>query len=140
MFYATAIMLLKPLASDTRGVAFNIMNIIFMFVAIWLGTVFGAGFASMLGFGGGLIGALVVGFIVYVIYTLVSGGKIQLMQGIIFAVLVYVAQLVAGFIGGNFGLGGGLLGLGVSAIVLSFLWGWFGGKGKGIGKGRGKLF
>lgn len=100
-----------------------------MAVAIWLGTFIGAGIASFLGFAGGLLGAIIVGFIMYIIYTLLTGGKINLYKGIIFAVVVWIAQMVSGVIGGKMGLTGGLLGLLVTAFIASFLWGWFGGRG-----------
>lgn len=105
-----------------------------MIVAIWLGTFIGAGLSGVIGLGGGIVGSFIVGFIVYLIYTLLHGGKIVLMQGLIFAILVYVAQIIAGLIGGYTGLGGGLVGLGITGFVLAMLWGWFGGK-KGSVKG-----
>ena len=87
---------------------FNIMGIIFMMVAIWLGTMIGSSVASMLGFAGGIIGAVVVGFMVYIVWALISGQKINLMNGVIFAVLVYIAQLIARMIFGATGFGGGM--------------------------------
>lgn len=113
---------------------FDIMGIILMIVAVWLGTFAGAGISGVIGLGGGILGTFVVGFIVYLIYTLVHGDKIELVSGLIFAILVYVAQIVAGVIGGYTGLGGGLIGLVFTGFILAMLWGWFGGK-KGSVKG-----
>jgi hypothetical protein len=108
---------------------FNIMAIAFMAVAIWLGTLLGSAIASMFGVSGGLIGSFAVGFVVYVIYTkLQGGGKISIEQGAIFAVLVFVAQIIAGLIGGYTGLSGGLFGLLIESVVLSIIYGYFGGK------------
>jgi len=101
-----------------------------MFVAIWLGSMIGSGVASMLGMAGGILGAVVVGGVVYAIFALVKGEKMSLMSGLIFAVLVYVAQLLAGMVSGALGMGGGLVVLGIEAVLLSFLWGSFGASGK----------
>ena len=108
---------------------FDIMGILFMAVAIWLGTSIGSGLAGMVGFGGGILGALVVGFVVYLIWAVLSGVPIKLLSGVIFAVLVWIAQMIMGLVGGRLGLGGGILGLILTAVMLSFLWGWFGGRG-----------
>ena len=120
---------------------FNIMGIIFMMVAIWLGTMIGSSVASMLGFAGGIIGAVVVGFMVYIVWALISGQKINLMNGVIFAVLVYVAQLISGMVFGATGFGGGIIGYFITAFILSFLWGWIGrgsAKTSGIVTAKGK--
>lgn len=121
---------------------FNILGIILMMAAIWLGSMFGSGVASMFGFGGGIVGAVIVGLLTYVVYTLISGQKINIMSGVIFALLVYVAQLVSGLIASNTGFGGGIIGLFITAVVLSFLWGYIG-KGSNspitLGKSKGRL-
>jgi len=118
---------------------FNIMGIIFMMVAIWLGTMIGSSVASMLGFAGGIIGSVVVGFMVYIVWALISGQRINLMNGSIFAVLVYVAQLISGMIFGATGWGGGIIGYFMTAFILSFLWGWIGrGSAKTLGISTGK--
>lgn len=103
---------------------FNLMGIILMALAIWLGTIVGSSVASMTGFAGGLVGALVVGFVIYVIWALVTGQKIGLMNGVIFAVLVYLANIISAFIFGAVGIGGGIIGYFVTAVVLSLLVGW----------------
>ena len=118
---------------------FNIMGIIFMMVAIWLGTMIGSSVAAMLGFAGGIIGAIVVGFMVYIVWALISGQRINLMNGVIFAVLVYIAQLISGMIFGVTGWGGGIIGYFITAFILSFLWGWIGrGSAKTLGISTGK--
>ena len=118
---------------------FNIMGIIFMMVAIWLGTMIGSSVAAMLGFAGGIIGAIVVGFMVYIVWALISGQRINMMNGVIFAVLVYIAQLISGMIFGATGWGGGIIGYFITAFILSFLWGWIGrGSAKTLGISTGK--
>lgn len=110
------------------------MGIIFMMVAIWLGTMIGSSVASMLGFAGGIIGAIVVGFMVYIVWALISGQRINLMNGVIFAVLVYIAQLISGMIFSATGWGGGIIGYFMTAFIMSFLWGWIGrGSAKTLG-------
>jgi len=102
-----------------------------MMLAIWLGTFIGSGIAVFLGFAGGIIGSLIVGAIIYVVYCFATGRKIVLWAGVIFAVLMWIAQILAGMVSGATGLGGGLIGLLVTAVIMSFLWGNFGTKWSG---------
>jgi len=69
----------------------------------------------------------VIGFAVYVIWAFLSGQKIQLLKGVIFAVLVLIANMIAGAVQGATGIGGGILTYVVQALILAFLWGYFGG-------------
>lgn len=108
---------------------FDFMGIIFMAIAIVLGNMVGSMVAGMVGMGGGLIGAFIVGSIIYVIFCFLTGSSINLMQGLIFAVLVYVSGLLTAYIGSATGFTGGIIGLLLNAIVLATLWGYFG-KGK----------
>jgi len=109
-------------AWDTRGtMKFDIMGIVLMMVAIWAGTFIGNAVASMIGFGGGLIGAIVVGFVIYLIWTLLNGIKIDLMDGLMFSVMVYLAQIIQNMLSGFIGFGGSIIGLFFSAVILSFL-------------------
>lgn len=105
---------------------FNIMGIVLMMVAVGVGSFFGASVASWFGMAGGLIGSLIVGFIVYAIWAILSGAKIKLWAGLIFAIMVWLANLLASAIQGATGFGGGILGLGIVAIIASFLWANFG--------------
>lgn len=107
---------------DTRGaMKFNIMGIVLMMVAIWLGTFMGNIVAGMVGFAGGLFGAIIVGFVIYIVWALINGKKIDLMNGVLFAVLVYLAQLIQNALSGVIGFGGSIFGLFFTAIILSFL-------------------
>ena len=111
-----------------------------MMIAIGLGSLIGSSVATMFGFAGGLIGSIIVGFIVYLIWAFLSGQKIKLWAGLIFAIMVWLANIIAGGIHGATGFGGGIIGLGITAVILSFLWGYFG-KGMGMGtsgSGKGK--
>lgn len=105
---------------------FSIWGIIFMMIAIGIGSLLGSLIASFMGLAGGIIGTIVSGFAVYLIYAVISGMPIKLMAGLIFAIFVWIANMLAGMISGFTGLGGGIIGLGVTAIIMSFIWGNFG--------------
>lgn len=100
-----------------------------MVVAIVIGNFAGAFVASAIGMTGGLLGTFIVGLVIYAVFCLLTGTSMNVMQGFIFAVLVYVSGLVTAWIGSATGLAGGLIGLVLNAVVLSMLWGYFG-KGK----------
>ena len=102
---------------------FSIFGIVLMFLAIALGTVVGNALAGMVGFAGGIIGTLLVGFVVYVIYAFLSGMPIKVFAGVIFAIMVWLTNMIAGLIQGKIGFGGALAGYLISALILSFLWG-----------------
>jgi len=105
-------------------VKFNIMGIIFMVIAIALGTMLGSLIAGWIGFAGGLAGIFITGFVVYLIYAFMSGQKINIITGLIFAGLVWVSGIITGMVSGAVGIGGGLIGLFIQAIVLGFLAGY----------------
>lgn len=104
-----------------KTMKFDIMGIVLMMVAIWAGTFIGNMVAGMVGFAGGLVGAIIIGFVVYLVWTLLNGGKIDLMNGVMFSVLVYLAQLIQNILSGVIGFGGSIVGLFFSAVILSFL-------------------
>lgn len=110
-----------------------------MMVAIWAGTFIGNMVTGMVGFAGGLIGAIIIGFIVYLVWALMKGIKIDLMNGIMFSVLVYLAQLIQNVLSGFIGFGGSIIGLFFSAVILSFLVGAvLGTKDAPVAMGKGK--
>ena len=100
---------------------FDIMGIVLMMVAIFGGTFIGNMVTGMVGFAGGLIGAIIIGFVVYFVWTLLNGIKIDLMDGLMFSVMVYLANLIQNALSGFIGFGGSIVGLFFSAIILSFL-------------------
>lgn len=118
---------------------FDIMGIILMMVAIAGGTFIGNIVAGAIGFAGGLLGAIIIGFVVYVVWTLINGRNIELMDGVLFAVLVYLAQMIQNLLSGVIGFGGSIIGLFFSAVILSFLVGAvLGAKDAPIAMGKGK--
>jgi len=108
---------------------FDFMGIVFMIVAILAGNWGGAYLSSFIGVTGGLIGAFLVGFVIYAVFALLTGMKLDMMQGAIFAVLVYVSGIVTATISSMTGFGGGVITLLMQAVVISAVWGYFG-KGK----------
>lgn len=111
------------------AVKFDLMAIVLMIVAIAVGQFIGGYLVPYLGSaGGGVIGSLAVGLVIYLIYTLLSKGKFTVINAILFAVLIYVANLVAGYASGMIGIGGGYLTLVLSGVVMALLWGYVGGK------------
>jgi len=115
------------------------MGIVLMMVAIWGGTFIGNMVAGMVGFAGGLIGAIIIGFVIYIVWSLISGKKIELVNGVLFSVLVYLAQIIQGVLSGYIGFGGSIVGLFFTAIILSFLVGFvLGPKDAPVAMGTGK--
>jgi len=111
---------------------FDLFGIILMALAIGIGTIVGGMAAGFIGFGGGILGAFIVGFITYVIWAYVVGARIDLKDGVIFSVLVYSAQIIAGYLQGFVGFGGALVGYLFTAVIMALVWGMIGGgKGKG---------
>ena len=120
----------------------NIMAFVMMIIAIAIGKIAGGFLLDMVGgtIGTTIIGTLVVGFVCYIIYNLVTRGKFSLLSGLLFAVLVFVAELVSGYAGSYLALGAGDLVLyAITGVVMTVLWSWIGGK-TASGSKRGKLF
>jgi hypothetical protein len=113
-------------------VKFDLMGIVFMIVAIAMGQLLAGYLSSYLGsLGGGLAGTFIMGFLGYVIYTFLTKAKFGITSALVFTVLIYVANLIAGYVDMYVGLGGGILSLVVTGLVASLLWGWIGGKTAG---------
>jgi hypothetical protein len=114
---------------------FDLMAVILMIIAIAVGQFLGTYLIAYLGsIGGGIIGSLLVGLLIYVIYTFASKGKFGVVNAIIFAALIYVANLIAAYASGLIGIGGGYMTLIIAGILMAFLWGWIGGKSAKSGK------
>jgi len=100
-----------------------------MIVAIAMGQLLGGYLSPYLGgLGGSLAGIFLAGFLGYVIYTFLTKGKFGIVAGLTFTVLIYVANMIAGYVDTAIGLGGGILTLVITGFVASLLWGWLGGK------------
>lgn len=97
-----------------------------MVIAIGLGSIVGNAVANIFGLAGGIIGTLLTGFVIYLLYAFLSGMSIKLFAGIIFSIIVWLANMIAGLVSGWTGMGGGLITLIISAIIAMFLWSNFG--------------
>lgn len=107
---------------------FDIMRIIFMVVSIVGGNFAGVYLAGVIGTWGALVGALIVGVIIYLFYSLLSGQPINMVGAILFGILNYVSTMITGMFGSSFGMSGGIFSIAFQAVILSLLWGWIGGK------------
>lgn len=117
------------------AIKFDLMGIVLMIVAIAVGQFGGGYLTAYLGdIGGGVVGSLLVGLIIYGIYTFASKGKFTVTNAVIFSVLIYVANIVAAYLGTYIGVGGGYVTLIIAGVMMSFLWGWVGGKSAKTGK------
>jgi hypothetical protein len=109
----------------------NIMAFVMMIIAIAIGKMVGSLLVDMLGgtIGGTIIGTFIVGFICYLIYTLVTRSRIRVIEGIFFAVLVFFADFIAGYVGDYLALGGtDLMIYVITGCIMALLWSWVGGK------------
>ena len=111
---------------------FDVWGIILMIIAVALGQFIGGYITGYLGsLGGGIVGSLIIGLVCYIIYMFLSGGRWSLLGAVLFAVLIYVANMIAAYVDTAFGLGGGILTLVITGFLASLLWGCVGSKGKG---------
>ena len=101
---------------------FDLMGLIFMVIAIWVGNLLGPMLGGFVGFGGGLIGAFISGLIIYYIYSMISGSTISMMGGVVFAVCVYASVIVTGFVTGYVGFLSGIFAVFIQAIFLSIIY------------------
>lgn len=115
---------------------FDLIGIIIMIIAIAIGQFISSGWLipALGSLAGGIVGSIITGLVVYVIYTFLSGGKFGIWNAVIFAVLIYVANLLAGYIAAYFGASSGYISLVIAGVFASFLWGWVGGKAAARGK------
>jgi hypothetical protein len=110
---------------------FSIMGIVLMVIAIVAGQYLGTFLTPYLGsLSGGITGALLIGVLSFFVFALLTGTKMTIMGAIIFAVLIYAANMIAAYIAGTFGFGSGVITLVLTSSLASILWGWFGAKGK----------
>jgi hypothetical protein len=112
---------------------FDILGLVMMIISVGIGQLLGSMVEGVIGgYVGGTIGTLLaivaVGMVIYAVFTLVTGGKLDLMTGLIFAVIVYIANMIAGYIASMTGFGGGIVSLVAVGFIASLIWGYVGGK------------
>jgi hypothetical protein len=114
---------------------FDLMAVLVMIVAIAIGQWLGTYLLAYLGtLGSGIAGSLIVGLLIYVIYTFAAKQKFGVVHAIIFTVLIYVANLVAAWASGLVGITSGYMTLIFAGVIAAFLWGWVGAKPSGKGR------
>lgn len=109
----------------------NIIAVVMMILAIAVGKMIGGVLVDMFGgtIGGSIFGTLIIGFVCYFVYNIVAGGKFNIASGLFFAVLVFFADLIAGWIAGYINIGGSELILyGLTGAIMALLWSYIGGK------------
>lgn len=114
--------------NDKRGMMFDIMRIVFMVISIVVGNIAGAFLSQRIPFAGALLGALVVGIVIYLLYSLLAGQKPNLLGALVFGILNYVSTVITSLIGAQTNLAVGIFAIIIQAMVLSLLWGWIGGQ------------
>jgi len=100
---------------------FDVMGLIFMFVAIFVGNLLGPMLSGFLPVSGALFGVFVTGGCIYVVFCIVSGTKMSIFGGVVFSISVYVSTIVTGYISGYFGFITGIVATLVQACVLSLI-------------------
>lgn len=105
------------------------MAVLVMIVAIGVGQFLGTYLLAYLGtMASGIVGSLIVGLIIYAIYTFATKAKFGLVPAVIFTVLIYVSNLVAGYAATLIGITSGYMTLIIAGVIAAFLWGWVGAK------------
>jgi len=107
---------------------FDLMRIIFMVISIVLGNVAGVLLAQRIPVGGALLGAWIVGVVIYLIYSLLAGQQLSALGAVVFGILNFISTTLTGLISAQTGMIGGIVGIIVQAMILSLLWGWIGGQ------------
>lgn len=107
---------------------FDVMRIIFMVLSIVIGNFAGAYIEGFLGMGGATFGAIIVGIVIYYIYSMLSGQKTFFVGAIVFGILNFVSIWITGYVGSITGFVGGIFAIVAQALVLSLVWGWVGGQ------------
>ena len=108
-------------ASTTQ---FDIVGIIFMWIAIYIGNIIGPMLGGTIGITMGLFGTFITGLVIYVIFCLMTGTKLTIWGATLFAISVYASVLITGLITGQLGFITGWLSTIVQALILSLIFGW----------------
>ena len=116
------------------------MAVLVMIVAIAVGQFLGSYLLAYLGtLGSGIAGSLIVGVVIYAIYTFATKAKFGIVNAVIFTILIYVSNLAAGYVAGWIGITTGYMTLIIAGVFAAFLWGWVGAKPSKAAKGKLKI-
>lgn len=100
---------------------FDVMGLVFMFVAIWVGNLLAPMLGGYIGLTGGLVGTFISGLCIYAVFCLVSGTKMSIFGAVLFSISVYISAIATGYISGYFGFITGMVAVLVQACVLSLI-------------------
>ena len=100
---------------------FDVMGLIFMFVAIWVGNLLAPMLTGYIGMTGGLIGTFITGLVIYAVFCLVTGTPMSIFGAVVFSISVYASAIATGYISGYFGFVTGIVATLVQACVLSLV-------------------
>lgn len=118
---------------NEKAMVFDVMQIVFMAISIILGNFAGAFLGGIIGIGGAIIGTVIVGVVIYYIFSMLSGQKTMVMGAILFGVCNYISTIITGYVGTMTNLQGGIIAIFAQALFLSILWGYLGGKAQPSG-------
>lgn len=117
--------LFADLWHDQRATAnFDIIGIIFMWIAIYVGNIMGPMLGGTIGITAGLFGTFITGLIIYLIFCLVTGTKMSIWGAVLFSISVYASVLITGLITGQLGMVTAWISTIVQALTLSLIFGW----------------
>ena len=100
---------------------FDVMGLIFMFVAIFVGNLLAPMLSGFLPVSGTLVGVFITGLVIYAVFCLVTGTKMSILGAVFFSISVYISAIATGYISGYFGFVTGLVATLVQACVLSLI-------------------
>ena len=109
---------------------FDLMGLLFMVIAIWVGNFLGPMLGGFVGLGAGLLGAFISGIVIYLIYSMLTRSRMTLMGAVIFAIAVYASTIITGFVTGMFGFISGIFATFVQAIFVGIIFSWIAPKGQ----------
>lgn len=109
---------------------FDIIGVIFMWIAIYAGNILGPMLGSTIGLTAGLFGSFITGFVIYIVFCLITGTKMSIWGAVLFSISVYASVIMTGLISGYAGFITGWMTTVVQALILSLIFGWFAPKGE----------
>ena len=109
---------------------FDIVGIIFMWIAIYVGNIMGPMLGGTIGITAGLFGTFIAGLCIYLIFCLITGTKMSIWGAVLFSISVYASVLITGLVTGSLGFITGWMTTFVQAIILSLVFGWIAPKGE----------
>ena len=124
-FLMSLLSLFADLWHDQRAeVKFDVVGIIFMWIAIYAGNILGPMLGGTIGITAGLFGSFITGFVIYIIFCLITGTKMSIWGAVLFSISVYASVIITGLVTGYAGFITGWITTIVQALFLSLIFGW----------------